>query len=69
MQGSMYYLENFFLRRRYVKARFISKVLPKCFSSEWSMAQFRVPDYRCAVSFGKKSEPSNDHVDDSRYYN
>jgi len=30
----------------------ISKVLPAYFSSEWSLAQFRVPDYRAIASFG-----------------
>lgn len=30
----------------------ISKVLPSYFSSEWSLAQFRVPDYRCIAAFG-----------------
>jgi len=30
----------------------ISKVLPAYFSSEWSFAQFRVPDYRAIASFG-----------------
>lgn len=30
----------------------ISRVLPAYFSSEWSLAQFRVPDYRCLAAFG-----------------
>mmetsp|Transcript_81905 Transcript_81905/g.244211 ORF Transcript_81905/g.244211 Transcript_81905/m.244211 type:complete len:422 (-) Transcript_81905:129-1394(-) len=30
----------------------LSRVLPAYFSSEWSLAQFRVPDYRCVVTFG-----------------
>lgn len=30
----------------------ISRVLPAYFSSEWSLAQFRVPDYRCIAAFG-----------------
>mmetsp|Transcript_94939 Transcript_94939/g.238117 ORF Transcript_94939/g.238117 Transcript_94939/m.238117 type:complete len:494 (+) Transcript_94939:232-1713(+) len=30
----------------------ISRVLPAYFSSEWSLAQFRVPDYRCISAFG-----------------
>jgi len=33
----------------------ISKVLPAYFSSEWSLAQFRVPDYRCIAAFGAES--------------
>lgn len=32
--------------------RFIGNVLPSYFSSEWSLAQFRVPDYRSVVAFG-----------------
>lgn len=31
----------------------ISSVLPSYFSSEWSLAQFRVPDYRCIAAFGR----------------
>lgn len=31
-----------------------SKVLPKYFSSEWSFAQFRVPDVRTIVAFGSE---------------
>mmetsp|Transcript_56133 Transcript_56133/g.112519 ORF Transcript_56133/g.112519 Transcript_56133/m.112519 type:complete len:428 (-) Transcript_56133:180-1463(-) len=31
----------------------LSRVLPAYFSSEWSLAQFRVPDYRCIAAFGK----------------
>lgn len=30
----------------------LSNVLPAYFSSEWSLAQFRVPDYRCIAAFG-----------------
>mmetsp|Transcript_82406 Transcript_82406/g.229587 ORF Transcript_82406/g.229587 Transcript_82406/m.229587 type:complete len:439 (-) Transcript_82406:170-1486(-) len=30
----------------------ISRVLPSYFSSEWSLAQFRVPDNRCISAFG-----------------
>mmetsp|Transcript_122491 Transcript_122491/g.357662 ORF Transcript_122491/g.357662 Transcript_122491/m.357662 type:complete len:427 (-) Transcript_122491:259-1539(-) len=30
----------------------LSRVLPAYFSSEWSLAQFRVPDYRCIAAFG-----------------
>lgn len=30
----------------------IARVLPSYFSSEWSLAQFRVPDYRCLAAFG-----------------
>jgi len=30
----------------------LSSVLPAYFSSEWSLAQYRVPDYRCIASFG-----------------
>eukprot|EP00747_Dinoflagellata_sp_TGD_P165895 gnl/TRDRNA2_/TRDRNA2_187878_c0_seq1.p1 gnl/TRDRNA2_/TRDRNA2_187878_c0~~gnl/TRDRNA2_/TRDRNA2_187878_c0_seq1.p1 ORF type:complete len:427 (-),score=69.46 gnl/TRDRNA2_/TRDRNA2_187878_c0_seq1:93-1373(-) len=30
----------------------ISRVLPAYFSSEWSLAQFRIPDYRCIAAFG-----------------
>jgi len=32
---------------------FIGNVLPSYFSSEWSLAQFRVPDYRSVVAFGQ----------------
>jgi len=31
---------------------FVGNVLPAYFSSEWSLAQFRVPDYRSVVAFG-----------------
>jgi WD40 repeat protein len=31
----------------------ISKVLPSYFQSQWSFAQFRVPDYRSVCAFGK----------------
>mmetsp|Transcript_112960 Transcript_112960/g.300076 ORF Transcript_112960/g.300076 Transcript_112960/m.300076 type:complete len:440 (-) Transcript_112960:103-1422(-) len=34
----------------------LSRVLPAYFSSEWSLAQFRVPDYRCIAAFG--SDPN-----------
>merc|ERR1719453_2873678 len=30
----------------------LSRVLPGYFSSEWSLAQFRVPDFRCTAAFG-----------------
>jgi len=30
----------------------ISRILPAYFSSEWSLAQFRVQDYRCLAAFG-----------------
>jgi hypothetical protein len=30
----------------------VSRLLPAYFSSEWSLAQFRVPDFRCAAAFG-----------------
>lgn len=30
----------------------LSRVLPTYFASEWSLAQFRVPDYRCTAAFG-----------------
>lgn len=30
----------------------LSRVLPSYFASEWSLAQFRVPDFRCAAAFG-----------------
>jgi WD40 repeat protein len=33
---------------------FMKSVLPKYFSSEWSFAQFRVPDVRCIVAFGQE---------------
>ena len=29
-------------------------MLPKYFSSEWSFAQYRVPDVRCIVAFGQE---------------
>jgi len=32
----------------------ISRVLPAYFSSEWSLAQFRVPDYRCIACFANE---------------
>lgn len=31
---------------------FVGNMLPSYFSSEWSLAQFRVPDYRSVVAFG-----------------
>jgi len=31
---------------------FLKGLLPKYFSSEWSFAQFRVPDVRSIVAFG-----------------
>lgn len=31
----------------------LSGVLPAYFSSEWSLAKFRVPDYRCIAAFGQ----------------
>lgn len=34
----------------------LKRVLPEYFSSEWSFAQFRVPDYRCIAAFG--AEPN-----------
>jgi len=34
---------------------FFSKILPTYFSSEWSFAQFRVPDIRCIVAFGSEA--------------
>lgn len=30
----------------------LSKMLPSYFGSEWSLAQFRVPDFRCIAAFG-----------------
>ena len=33
---------------------FLKSVLPKYFSSEWSFAQFRVPDVRTIVAFGNE---------------
>lgn len=33
----------------------LSRVLPAYFSSEWSLAQFRVPDCRCVAAFGQDS--------------
>jgi len=30
----------------------LSNMLPGYFSSEWSLAQFRVPDFRCTAAFG-----------------
>lgn len=30
----------------------LSRVLPSYFASEWSLAQFRVPDCRCTAAFG-----------------
>jgi WD40 repeat protein len=34
---------------------FMKGILPKYFSSEWSFAQFRVPETRCIVSFGQEN--------------
>lgn len=34
----------------------MKKLLPKYFSSEWSFAQFRVPDVRSIVAFGYLDE-------------
>jgi len=33
---------------------FMKRLLPKYFSSEWSFAQFRVPDVRSIVAFGSE---------------
>jgi hypothetical protein len=34
----------------------LSRVLPTYFSSEWSLAQFRVPDFRCVAAFGAEPD-------------
>jgi WD40 repeat protein len=47
---------------------FIKGILPKYFSSEWSFAQFRVPDVRTIVSFGTEKNSIVVVASDGSFY-